>query len=94
MQDSKEPSSTIAYSPQRRRRGRWKICAIGTLVLYVLGYAILRFTGVYYAYYSQGSWEISGDTGIVFIDVGFLPMCWCEDAVLNQVRLLPEPTGG
>jgi len=87
--------SDLALLEYARRRRWWrKFGLLWAFILYMLVYAILRFSGVYYAFYNQASWEISGGTGIVAVDAAFLPLSLAEDAVLNQVPLLPEPTGG
>jgi hypothetical protein len=80
-----------------RRRWPWKPYILGvvtTPVVYLLLYVILRVTGVFHAYCSQGSWEIEGGTGIYIVDVPFFPLAVMEGDLQNQLRWLPEPTGG
>ena len=63
-------------------------------VVYLVAYCLLRLSGVYYAYYSQGSWEIEGGTGIPVVDMAFFPTAVIEGSVQNKLRWLKEPTGG
>ena len=65
-----------------------------TPAVYLLFYTVLRVTGVFHAYYSQGSWEIEGGTGIYVVDVPFFPLMMMEGDLQNRLRWLPEPTGG
>ena len=90
------PWQSLKYSKQRRR-WPWKEYVLGvvtTPIVYLLLYAILRVTGVFHAYYSQGSWEIEGGTGIYLVDMPFLPLVAMEGDLQNRLRWLPEPTGG
>jgi hypothetical protein len=83
--------------PAAPRRRPWRAYLLGvatTPALYLLLYLVLRGTGVYYAYHSQGSWEIDGGTGIYLLDVPFLPLAFMEGDLHNRLRWLPEPTGG
>jgi hypothetical protein len=86
----------LAYSTPKTRRP-WKVFLLGVLTTpaaYLLLYLVLRATGVYHAYYSQGSWEIEGWTGIYILDVPFFPMKIFESNLQNRLRWLREPTGG
>ena len=67
---------------------------VTTPAVYLLLYAILRLTGVFHAYYSQGSWEIEGGTGVYIVVVAFFPLAVMEGDLPNRLRWLPEPTGG
>jgi hypothetical protein len=97
MHHPPEPTSTaLDYSTLRHRRP-WKPYLLGvvtTPAAYLLVYAILRFTGVFYPYYSQGSWEIDGGTGVVIVDRSFFPLAVIEGELHSRLRWLPEPTGG
>ena len=87
---------SLDYTAAPRRRP-WRAYLLGvvtTPALYLLLYLVLRGTGVFHAYYSQGSWEIDGGTGIHVIDLPFLPLVIMEGDLHNRLRLLPEPTGG
>lgn len=88
-----------AANPQSlpQQRLAWKSFLIGTAcvpIAYVLLYLLLRITGVFYAYYSQGSWEIEGGTRFYYVDIWFVPLVMIETDVQNYLRWLPEPTGG
>lgn len=89
-------SPSLEYSTSERRR-LWKPYVLGvvtTPAIYLLLYAVLRVTGVFHAYYSQGSWEIEGGTGIYIVDLPFFPLAVMEGNLHNRLRWLPEPTGG
>jgi hypothetical protein len=89
-------SPSLEYSTLRRR-WPWKPYLLGVLTTpaaYLLLYVVLRFTGVFYTYYSQGSWEIEGGTGIYVIDMPFFPLAVMEGDLHNRLRWLREPTGG
>jgi hypothetical protein len=89
-------SPVLNYSTLRRR-WPWKPYILGVVTaptVYLLLYAILRVTGVFHAYYSQGSWEIEGGTGIQIVDVPCIPLTITEGKLQNRLRWLPEPTGG
>ena len=84
-------SPSLEYSTLRRRLP-WKPFILGMLttpVVYLVLYAILRVTGVFHAYYTQGSWEIEGGTGIYIVDVPFLPLALMEGDLQNRHRWLP-----
>ena len=82
---------------------RYYIIGMSTLVfLYLVNYAILRFSGIYSPYYSQGSWAIEvnpifhGDGDSVSnIDLAFLiiyiPMRDLDAAAWNA--LIDSPGG-
>ena len=87
---------TLDYATRRPRRS-WKSVLLRLLVLplaYVSLYIALRAAGVFHAYYSQGSWEIEGGTGIGMVDISLLPLALNEARFHNYVHWLPEPAGG
>jgi hypothetical protein len=89
-------SPSLEYSTLRRR-WPWKPYILGVLttpLVYLMLYAILRVTGAFHPYYSQGSWEIEGGTRIYIVDVAFFPLAVMEGDLQNRLRWLPEPTGG
>lgn len=97
MDQSIGPGSTSLDYSTRRPHRPWKAYILGVLtipVVYLLLYAVLRLTGVFYAYYSQGNWEIDGGTRIDVVDVWFIPLAITETKLQNRLRWLPEPTGG
>ena len=88
-------ASALQYATRRRRwLGEPYVLAVLTApAAYLVLYVVLRATGVFYAYYSQGSWEIE-TTGIYAIDMTFIPLVVIEGDLHNRLRWLPEPTGG
>ena len=89
-------SRLLEYS-RLRRRWPWKPYLLGlatTPAIYLLLYGVLRLTGAYYTFFNQGSWEISGGTGVYAVDLSFLPLAVIEGDLHNRLRWLPEPTGG
>jgi hypothetical protein len=92
----RESPAVISYS-RSKPRWPWKAYFCGVLTvptLYVSIYLALRAGGVFHAYYSQGSWEIEGGTGIVCLDFAFIPAAIAEAEFHNRLRWLPEPSGG
>lgn len=99
---------TVPHMPARRTDGvlwyarirrpiPWKPILLGGAALpwlYVLVYVVLRVSGVFHLFYNQGGWEIDGSTGIVAIDVTFLPAMIVEADCQSRLLWLPEPTGG
>ncbi|MBC7783027.1 MAG: hypothetical protein H7144_04235 [Burkholderiales bacterium] len=86
---------SLEYATLRTRRP-WKPYLLGvvtTPAIYLLLYAVLRVTGVFHAYYSQGSWEIEGGTGLYFVDALFFPLAIMESDLQNRLRWLTEPIG-
>lgn len=84
---------TLRYAV-RRGRTRYRcrsslalVLSIGCVALYL----VLRMTGVFYPYYSQGNWQIESRS---IIAVAFLPPLLLETHVQNWLRWLPEPDGG
>lgn len=91
-----ERPEVMPYSPTKSRMA-WRPFVLGVLatpMLYLLLYTLLRVFGVFSPYYSQGSWEIEGGTGIALIDIPFLPAAIAEAELQNRLRWLDEPTGG
>ena len=89
-------SNALDYSTLRHCRP-WKLYLLGvatTPAVYLLMYALLRLTGVYYPYFSQGSWAIDGSTRVAIVDLSFFPLAVIEADLHNRLRWLPEPTGG
>ena len=89
-------SISLGYSSAAGRR-RWRAYLLGLFTLplaYLLLYSLLRVTGVYRVYFSQGSWEIEGSARLHLIDVAYLPMISLEGDMKNWLRWLPEPSGG
>ena len=97
MDIPREPTvEPLEYSTLKQRMP-WKPYVLGLLtppLLYLLAYALLRITGVIYPYYSQGSWEMEGGTGVYVIDIWFLPLVLLEGDFHNHFRWLSEPGGG
>ena len=61
----------------------------------LLGYALLRVTGVYYPYWSQGSCdEIDGTCHVYLIDVATLPMRELEVELDSKLHYIRPPSGG
>jgi len=89
-------SQSIDYAeplpPRRLKRTLWAVSIVP--LIYISAYFVFRVSGVYYAYWSQGSWEIEGGTGITAVDILFFPACLAEGAVLNNLHLLKVPSGG
>jgi len=88
--------AVISYS-RTKPRLPWKsyLCGVLTVpAIYVLIYVVLRASGVFHPYYSQGSWEIDGGTGIVIVDLPFVPAAIAEGEFHNRLRWLAEPSGG
>src|SRR5687768_11076497 len=85
----------LAYATKSRRP--WKPFVLGVLTTpaaYLLLYAVLRLSGSFHTYYTQGSWEIEGGTGIHFVDTVLFPLATLEGDLHNRLRWLPEPPGG
>ena len=92
--DPPAPSLPYAPSPPRRPGKSFLLGLLAAPAIYLLLYALLRGTGLFHAYYSQGSWEIEGGTGLYLVDVAFRPLATFEADLQNRLRWLPEPSGG
>ena len=81
-----------------RKKVWWRAYLIGATsvpVLYLALYLLLRVGGVYYPYYSQGSWEMDGGTNIYFVDLAYLPLIFVENEFQAHFDWFYEqPTGG
>ena len=97
MHHPPEPAvQQLAYSPLTRR---WPVKAyllgLVTLpLLYVVVYLLLRASGAYHPYFSQGSWEIEGTSHVYLLDVAYFPAMIIEGDIQNRLRWLREPSGG
>jgi hypothetical protein len=94
---STHPSTDELTISTNSIRRPWRVYLLGVLTApaaYLLLYIALRVTGVFHPYYSQGSWEIEGGTGVRFLDVSFMPLTIFETDLQYRLRWLREPTGG
>jgi hypothetical protein len=65
--------------------------------LHLLAYVLLRVGGVFYAFYNQGYGDIDGGTGILWLDLSFLPYVLMEGMIHVQLDAwgwMPHPSGG
>ena len=80
--------------------GRWRLLSgifLSLPAAHFALYVLLRLTGVYYAFFDQGWGDIDGETGVLLIDLSFMPYMLVVGQfhhALDQWGWMEQPTGG